>query len=481
MRWLKKILRIIAILLPCYVFVLFPVDSFATSYNINAFSAHGLTYDGFYLGLQPQIDVIPGVVSRPNFEPRYFANLTYNFNSSTSKCDFSSYNRGVNIGTSSIVFGGSFTLEPLSPNTTNCNVYNGAFGVSMPNDTPIPSTNPNYIPISAILPANAHFNILPFTGFRTRDGIVYTGNLSLMSLLNNLFGSANDSSDVDNNNSNDRVWVSTATDVSSFSMPLSFESRLDLDSTLNSVVINGSITFLPSQLQIDNYGSIGYLTPDFLSHGVIRIRSRYVFYDESIPALRSHEELDSCDWSYSNSLARLNYSCSVPLTYSAHSDGYFPHLEFSFDDFSPGDERHIFNSEDVVFNDILLITNGVTSEVIEGSRKDLGSTPTVAPGMPDIEDSYGNWSDSFINAIDFTFSNPFTPLFNMFLPPNECANIPIIASMIHSNQTRICPIYPQSVYPITTPVFTFIGVMLLFGFLVRWLNGDSFVYMKGLN
>lgn len=475
MKLLKKILRIIAILLPCICCLFLNNNSYADSYEIDSFFAHGLYYFDNFIGQNPEIVLLPGVTSRDNFNPRSFANLRYNYDLNSQRCRYNnSYSQGLVVSNDVVTFGGAFYLDDFLP-TGNavCRVFNGEFGVNMPIAIAPDIPDPYYSSTVSILPKDSRFNITPFTGVRVRDGINYTGRLSLMSYLNNYFGSAEDSSDVDNDNSNDRVWVSSAVDVRSFSFPINFIA----DESISSVNLTGSISFKPNDSQVSNYGSIGFLTTDFISHGVIRIRSNYVYYDSN-NVLRYYSQISPCVWSYSNTLLSLNYSCQIIHTYSSLPHGVVYHLEFNFDD---SDIHHLFNSEDVIFNNIFITTNGITSDLKNGSYSDNGATPNVAPGMPDIEDSYGNWSDSFINAINFTFSNPFTPLFNMFLPPNECANIPIIASMIHSNQTRICPIYPQSVYPITTPVFTFIGIMLLFSFLVRWLHGDSFIYVRGVN
>ena len=339
----------------------------------------------------------------------------------------------------------------------------------------------NTIPISvdlnvkSVLPHNYMFSTTPFNGSRTRDGIIYTGRLSLMSYLNNYFGSAEDSSDSDQDNTNDRVYSAHAYDVTAFKLPINFYVEEEIDSA----VIEGSISFLPDDSQRETYASVGYLTPDFLSHGHIGISYRYMYWNSLDQLTFNGSEIvsDDCQWQYSNNLLKLTYMCSIDLAHTTVSDpGQLAmSLYFYTDD---NNSYQMFYSEDVAFNEIRITTNGQNSVVVPGSRADDGSYPTVAPGMPDVQDSYGNWTDSFLNAIKFTFSNPFLPLFSLFLAPDDCANIPTVAQMLHSNQTRICPIYPSWIYPITTPVIMFICMMLLFGFLIRWLNGESFSYIK---
>lgn len=465
MKWLKKILRIIAILLPCFCCLALPHNTFATTYMIDSFNAHGLYYIDHYIGNQPTITVLSGVTSRQGFEPRYFANIAGNYNTLTDRCGLGTYNRGVNISNDNIYFGGAFYVSPPSGNAT-CRRLNGVFGDNMPTFVNPTTDNPNYVSIMNILPNNTLFTTTPFVGTRTRDGVVYTGRLSLMSYLNNLYGSADDSSDIDNNNANDRVWTSTAVDVHSFAFPINFGVTENIDS----MVIEGSITFKPNETQRTTYGSVGYMTSEFNSHGVIRIRSKYVYLDGQY--FRDTEQLDLCQYSYSNNLLNLNYICNINLSHTAFAEAIVPHLEFDFDTTDPA--YHLFNSEDVTFNEIRITTNGQASVVVKGSRPDYGAHPTVAPGMPDLEDAQGNWTDSFMNAIHFSLLNPFIPLYSLFLPPSQCASIPTVATMIHSEQNRICPLYPDWVYPITTPVIGIVSMMLLFGFLMRWLNDGTF-------
>ena len=72
----------------------------------------------------------------------------------------------------------------------------------------------------------------------------------------------------------------------------------------------------------------------------------------------------------------------------------------------------------------------------------------------------------------FDFINPFAPIFNLF-NNDSCAQIPTLASMLHSNETQVCPWFDSSVRNITTPVLGLSSMMLVFGFVVRWLGSRS--------
>ena len=95
----------------------------------------------------------------------------------------------------------------------------------------------------------------------------------------------------------------------------------------------------------------------------------------------------------------------------------------------------------------------------------------------DREDSISDSSDDAQGLFSFTVLNPFSGIFNLF--NNDCsANIPIIASWLHAPSSTYtswwCPI--ESEYGIRsylTPVFGIASMMLLFGFVVRWLSNNS--------
>ena len=61
----------------------------------------------------------------------------------------------------------------------------------------------------------------------------------------------------------------------------------------------------------------------------------------------------------------------------------------------------------------------------------------------------------------------------MFRSGDTCASIPNLASMLHSNETQVCAFFPSTVRDILTPVFVLASMMLVFGFVVRWLGSSS--------
>lgn len=78
-----------------------------------------------------------------------------------------------------------------------------------------------------------------------------------------------------------------------------------------------------------------------------------------------------------------------------------------------------------------------------------------------------------LNLWSFNVFNPFLSIFKLFTSGEDCVNIPILAGMLHSETTQVCPWFPASVRNILTPVVSIAAMMLLFGFIVRWFRSSS--------
>lgn len=86
-------------------------------------------------------------------------------------------------------------------------------------------------------------------------------------------------------------------------------------------------------------------------------------------------------------------------------------------------------------------------------------------------------SDEVLSIFNFNFSNPFSPILDMF-SSNQCVNIPTIAQWIHSSTSQYCSWWSQSVRQVATPIFGLGSSMLLFGFIVRWLKQKNGVEVE---
>lgn len=75
----------------------------------------------------------------------------------------------------------------------------------------------------------------------------------------------------------------------------------------------------------------------------------------------------------------------------------------------------------------------------------------------------------------------FSAWFNLFIN-NDCVNIPILAGMLHTNNSQVCsPWYGSGVREILTPIFSMLASLLAFGFVVRWLSNSHDLTKDDLN
>lgn len=89
------------------------------------------------------------------------------------------------------------------------------------------------------------------------------------------------------------------------------------------------------------------------------------------------------------------------------------------------------------------------------------------------EESGNESADEMAGVFSFSIQNPFTALFGAFTSGNTCVNIPTIAAMTNSDNTQYCPWFPDSVRNVLTPVLSMLSMMVIFGFVVKWLNGSG--------
>lgn len=82
-------------------------------------------------------------------------------------------------------------------------------------------------------------------------------------------------------------------------------------------------------------------------------------------------------------------------------------------------------------------------------------------------------SNGLLDSVNFQLFNPFASLFSLFVPSDGCVQIPTLAGWLHSESSTVCSWWSPSVRNVLTPVFGISSMMLLFGFIVRWLNGSS--------
>lgn len=90
------------------------------------------------------------------------------------------------------------------------------------------------------------------------------------------------------------------------------------------------------------------------------------------------------------------------------------------------------------------------------------------------EEAIQDSADEMSGVFNFNIRNPFTAFLALFTDGGSCVSIPIIAGMVHSENTLYCPWFSAQTRNILTPVITLVASVLLIGFVVGWLNsGDS--------
>ena len=80
----------------------------------------------------------------------------------------------------------------------------------------------------------------------------------------------------------------------------------------------------------------------------------------------------------------------------------------------------------------------------------------------------GSWFDVFSFTVLFPFTNFFSSLTN-----DTCVDIPILASWLYNTESHVCTYWPQNIRDTLTPVFMSLATILLFGFIMSWLKGNS--------
>ena len=87
-------------------------------------------------------------------------------------------------------------------------------------------------------------------------------------------------------------------------------------------------------------------------------------------------------------------------------------------------------------------------------------------------DPASNPAQSWFNVFEINMVFPFSSFFSS-LTNNSCVDIPIMASWLHTSQSHVCTYWSNDIRNTLTPVFMSLSTLLLFGFIVSWLKGNS--------
>ncbi len=127
-------------------------------------------------------------------------------------------------------------------------------------------------------------------------------------------------------------------------------------------------------------------------------------------------------------------------------------------------------------NDINNSLNDVNNSINNQTQQDKEQYDSEKKEENDRENAGKEDADTAQGIFNFNILNPFAPLFEMF-NPGGCINIPTLSDWLHTEDKQICPWFPAKVVNIVTPVLSISSMMLLFGFVVKWLNGSGFGYV----
>lgn len=228
---------------------------------------------------------------------------------------------------------------------------------------------------------------------------------------------------------------------------------------------------------------------EITSNSTVQLETYYI-----LSSGYSGPDLSNCTYSFYHKdtdepgIQTFAYSCKTnlrPMTDANHqyngwnSDESFPYFRINFNFDYINSNTKLFQ---MIYDSSIVITDNDTTS---GGRWDdsvKGANTHLAPGSayqndytadgidPSIQP---NFLDSLASLFNFDVLNPFRPLFDLFVDQNSCQQIPILAGMINSQETQVCPWFSANTRNIVTPVLGIASIMLLFGFIVRWLGARS--------
>lgn len=180
---------------------------------------------------------------------------------------------------------------------------------------------------------------------------------------------------------------------------------------------------------------------------------------------------------------QVSFDCPTTIQGDFVDNNIYFWIEFGLKDYSAQQSEYqdlyVFQTTaDWTFSTAFFTTDNDSTPGGDWDGPAHGNNQQLAPGsaipaMNNAESSNVDWTSSLTNLFGFSLINPFAPIFNLFSNQSSCAQIPTIAGMIHSNETQVCPWFSTTTRNIVTPVLGLASMMLVFGFVVRWLGARS--------
>lgn len=114
----------------------------------------------------------------------------------------------------------------------------------------------------------------------------------------------------------------------------------------------------------------------------------------------------------------------------------------------------------------------IKDEIQQGNQAEQDRYDQEKQEESEREESAKNDGNSLAGIFNISILNPFAGIWEIF-NPGGCTSIPTISSWLHSEDTQYCSWWPQSIRATLTPVFSLASMVILFGFVVRWLGGGN--------
>lgn len=439
MRWLKKILRIIAILLPCLAAIIVTPGVSAKSYSVNttpiALPSKSLL-EPFNLQFAPTTYTAPDAF--------YYSTKMQNYH-----CV---YNETLNAKSS-----GDWSLS------YSFNYY------LLPQDSPLyPCRNLGQVNDTLYNELQITFPIYALGSPNFRDWDRYWFQYSGLYLL--------DSYTEDGLNQKSKLNFKY---LFSPSMPLSFGNitlPLGLVTSDTESITAGTPILVQGRYDLGATDENDH-DPNWGGEHFIRVKG---FLDSTRYENDSSSYFDipcalTTDWNEETWIATRSFYCKGEST-------------FAFDSNYPvgltlmsrlGSDTYLWDMpiDFFVFDYIDVVLNNDTTPAGNLNPGIVGGETIKAPGNI-LNPSYGNntesdWFTSLVNQFQFSLANPFAGIFALFTDGDQCAHIPTIAGMLHAESDEYCPWFDSQTRNIVTPVVALSSAMLVFGFIIRWLGSDS--------
>lgn len=136
----------------------------------------------------------------------------------------------------------------------------------------------------------------------------------------------------------------------------------------------------------------------------------------------------------------------------------------------------INNSSDQAHQDSLAHQEAINNQ----TQQDKDQYEQEKQEEQEREESAKNEGNGLLGIFNISILNPFAGIWEIF-NSGGCTSIPTIASWVGSDNATYCSWWPQSIRATLTPVFSLAAMILLFGFVMRWLGGSKGIKIDGVD